>query len=95
MQGRRREDVIQEPDGHYGFPEDMAPGDYWKTVHLNGNEEWYGCTPSGWIGSLRAHTIVEHEDGTISVTPSILVHEGAAERRQWHGYLTNGQWSEV
>jgi hypothetical protein len=39
------------------------------------------------------HTIVEHEDGTITVSPSILV--TGSHGKQWHGYLERGVWREV
>lgn len=52
-------------------------------------------TPSGvygWIhGREGGWQITEHEDGTVSVHPSIKIMEG--EREVWHGYLTKGQWS--
>ena len=43
------------------------------------------------LAGLRNHKVEEHEDGTISVTPSILTtgHNG-----QRHGYLTKGVWRE-
>ena len=60
--------------------------------------EWYMRPPpkEGFFsgkGRLSAHTVIEHEDGTITVSPSILVygHHG----RQWHGYLERGVWREV
>jgi hypothetical protein len=53
----------------------------------------------GWaIGTLRLHTVREHDDGTISVLPgdgssnSILVTRGD---RSWHGYIYNGEWRPV
>lgn len=74
---------------------DLEPGDYGKCLT---DGEWYFRPPmsgefySG-IGGLKLHTIVEHEDGTITVSPSILTtgHHG----KQWHGYLRNGIWEEI
>ena len=60
--------------------------DYW----LRPNGEWYGMTPAG-ICNLGAHEITEHEDGTISASPSILVGPDNA----WHGYLERGVWRQV
>lgn len=42
-------------------------------------------------GSLAGHKIVEHDDGTITVSPSILIktHVGT-----WHGFLKKGFWKE-
>jgi hypothetical protein len=56
------------------------------------NDQWWACTPNGLSANLRRHTTVEHEDGTITVTPSILVNEG--REQSWHGYLTRGEWKE-
>lgn len=56
---------------------------------------WFCCTPGGHMGNLRAHSITEHEDGTITVSPSILVTEvrGTGERKElWHGFLEKGVW---
>jgi hypothetical protein len=45
------------------------------------------------MANLGNHNITEHEDGTITVSPSILItgHHG----KQWHGYLERGIWREV
>lgn len=66
----------------------FAPGEYGKY-----NGEWY-CQPPGTdlLGGLRNHTVVEHEDGTITVSPSILI---SGWREQWHGYLERGIWRKV
>jgi streptogramin lyase len=52
-------------------------------------------TPNGMMGRLnpKIHSIVEHPDNTISVSPSILmtVPDGAMS---WHGYLEKGIWRE-
>jgi hypothetical protein len=71
------------------LPHEM--GDYGKA--LDGN--WYCRIPaSGFgIGKLSAHQVVEHEDGTITVSPSILA--TGTRGRQWHGYLERGVWREV
>jgi len=51
------------------------------------------CTPNGEVGLLnpKIHTVTEHEDGTITVSPSILIyphHDGPG----WHGFLERGVW---
>lgn len=82
MQGKR----IENTDGH--IPEN---GTYWKL-----NDRWYCKTPNGHIGNLGNHDIVEHEDGAITVSPSILVsteYDGKY-RQLWHGYLEKGIWRE-
>jgi hypothetical protein len=91
MQGQRRNDVIQDAEGWSRPPEAVQPGDYWKLVHNDGSVEWYAHVPSGETGSLAGHEVTEHEDGTITVSPSILT----AGERVWHGYLERGVWREV
>lgn len=73
------------PDGT-DWSSEVQPGDYWK--HANGT--WYAETPNGMTANLVAHTVVEHEDGTITVSPSILVNGGRPE--SWHGFLERGVW---
>lgn len=57
----------------------------------NSNGEWMGCCPNGMYCNLTAHEVKENSDGSITVSPSILItgHEGV-----WHGYLENGIWRE-
>jgi hypothetical protein len=53
---------------------------------------WWAHAPnSGFIGNLSAHNIEEHDDGTITVEPSILMTQGDT---QYHGYLKAGEWTE-
>lgn len=50
---------------------DATPhGAYW----IDSAGQWAICTPNGRIGSIAKHTVVEHEDRTITVSPSILVY---------------------
>lgn len=58
---------------------------------------WYGVTPNGLLCTLTKHTVIEHEDGTISVSPSIAAEGGTIDGRSayWHGFLTRGAWSEL
>lgn len=61
---------------------------YWK--HQN---RWFITFPdSDLMGDLSLHKVEEHEDGTITVTPSIKVWNGRGQER--HGYLTKGVWNE-
>lgn len=53
------------------------------------NGDWFGCPQEGFHANLSGHDVIEHEDGTITVSPSILV-TGFDE--QWHGYLEKGVW---
>ena len=81
IQGRR---VYPDERGILGF----APGDYGKDAR--GIWMCRCPDPDIHVGSLEAHTVVEHEDGTITVSPSILI----TESKQWHGYLERGEWRE-
>lgn len=78
--GRRRPDLT----GNVVVPNDVERGDYWRDA----NGQWWCYPPKGPAGVLSGHTVIEHEDGTITVSPSILMPE------RWHGYLTRGFWTE-
>lgn len=80
MQGRR----VYIEEGRV-FPNEPHPGDYWK----NAGGLWWAYCPRGGVGVLSDHQVTEHEDGTITVSPSILM-PGV-----WHGYLERGVWREV
>lgn len=55
---------------------------------------WLVCLPTGELCSMNAgHDITEHEDGTITVSPSILMR--ADRGTPWHGWLEKGIWREV
>lgn len=45
-----------------------------------------------WIGSLGSHTVTEHDDGTWTVDPSILIRSGPGMTDEWHGWLRAGIW---
>ena len=73
------------------------PGEYSKhiTERQDGTNKkvvWFCIPPKAGVGcgSLENHTITEHADGTITVSPSILI-TGA---HQWHGFLEKGVWRE-
>jgi hypothetical protein len=81
-------------DNPVGLPK---PGDYGKT-----EGHWYACAPATvpehplnvhnlFVADLTRHEVVEHEDGSLTVAPSILItrHDG-----QWHGFLERGLWRE-
>lgn len=78
LEGRRRCDDLTHPQ----------PGDYFW---LQGR--WYGMAPNGLLANLAAHKVTEHDDGTITVYPSILVDNGEGGKR-WHGFLERGVWRE-
>lgn len=94
------------PDGQ--FPE--RPGDY-SCVVIDGAARWFNWPPGcPWPGTLKPyerdgepfHEIEEHEDGTITVTPSILMRETVQTLHApggtivafagWHGWLERGVW---
>jgi len=62
----------------------MQPGDYWKDNKGN----WWLWPPTGNLGVLcPGHKVTEHEDGTISVWPSIV-----DTTSYFHGWLIKGKW---
>lgn len=68
-----------------------APGDYGRIGLV-----WYARPPAGHPGCLVNHEVIEHEDGTITVAPSIQItstRDGVKE--VWHGYLERGVWRAV
>lgn len=73
---------------------DLKPGEY---AQSGGGLLWL-CLPNGLHGAVNREnwTITEEDDGTITVSPSILTN-GAAEFGvgSWHGYLEHGVWREV
>jgi hypothetical protein len=68
----------------------LASGEYARAS----NGVWHCATPNGHAGNLALHDVTEHEDGTITVSPSILVttYRGGGEVELWHGYLERGAW---
>ena len=66
----------------------LLPGEYGQDMH----GDWYCMSPNSLLGNLRSHDVVEHEDLTITVSPSILI--STYDNQQWHGYLKKGVWRE-
>lgn len=88
MKGRR----IESPFAADGalIAEWPQPGDF----YFYPQSGWCGVTPNGHAVGLSGHDVTEHPDGTITVSPSILV--GTHETPNlWHGYLEAGVWREV
>jgi len=78
-------------------PHLLHAGEYTKItepIHTwwPGKVWWVACSPNGIPGNLINHEVIEHEDGTISVKPSILIN--ADRPNKWHGYLEHGIWRE-
>ena len=91
MQGKRRATVDNRTGENILFSE-LQAGDYWKVIYVDGSEHWYCLAPSvdgqaSAIGNLSNHSIEEHEDGTITVSPSILIMPSG-----YHGFLERGVW---
>ena len=83
MKGRR---IYPNEAGEMWF----AEGDYGK-----GPDGVWRARPFGAsLGSLEAHEVKEHEDGTITVSPSVLISQGAG-LPEWHGYLEGGVWRQA
>jgi hypothetical protein len=60
---------VKDPNNGIG-----AVGRHWIEIKKDGSQ----------IEHFPAHTWVEHEDGSISFSPSLVMPNG------WHGYLING-----
>lgn len=63
-------------------------GAYWRDAHGT----WVFVTPNGLFGSLACHDVTVHDDGTITVSPSILTQDHEC---LYHGYLEHGVWRTV
>lgn len=72
--------VYSDEKGRFALP----PGSYGR--HPDGS--WWVRPPGSSSGPLFEHTVVEHEDGTITVDPSIMDDDV-------HGYLIRGEWKVV
>jgi len=69
----------------------LEEGEYGKTP----DGKWYCHVPAPGFGAggLGKHEVTEHEDGTITVSPSILCDMGNGS--VYHGFLERGVWREV
>lgn len=90
VKGRR---VPVDKDGF--FVNFGQPGDYGRIKRtlqqVHGFQDqlyWQVIAPDGSSCKLSpdVHTVIEHSDGTISVTPSIVT-------KTWHGWLKQGIWT--
>ena len=102
-QGRRR-------DWSTTKPWDLEPGDYMYNVKDDGQINVWVHTPGDPTGhgpcNLTTWNPVVHEDGTLTLSPSILAHETRLGPMndwtpgepfvvpEWHGYLERGVWRE-
>ena len=70
-------------------PHELLSGEYGQWTADSGN--WYARTPDGaHVANLSGHKVIEHDDGTITVVPSILC--SAGDGHDWHGFLEGGVW---
>jgi len=70
-------------------PQELEAGEYGRCFP---DDHWYARSPDGQLCNLSAHDIQEHENGRITVTPSILVSDGNSS---WHGFLVHGVWRKA
>lgn len=75
----------------------LKPGDYGQDIRNN----WWCKVPNGEFragcmltGHDKAWNVTEHEDGTITVSPSIGI-GNVNGKWLYHGYLEKGIWREV
>jgi hypothetical protein len=100
IRGRRIEHLDHTTD------DGIEPGDYWK----DDRGHWYVAAPvprdeNGFLLTCDVSTwnVTEHEDRTITVSPSIFWGAGGypnsprdwAEKHTWHGFLEHGEWRSV
>jgi hypothetical protein len=83
MQGRR-----VYPNSETGLR--LQPGDY---AFFEGI--WYGESPNGHVCNLANHKVTEHEDGTITVSPSIGIYTDRSGQFAYHGFLERGVWRDA
>lgn len=70
----------------------LTPGQYGKAS----DGTWYCCVPLEGLPVVPlgiTHTVIEHEDGSITVDSSIL--SSAGKGKVWHGRLEHGVWKEL
>lgn len=88
--GRR----LSDNTDHYA---DSEPGDYWFVdgrPTQDGHCLWVK-DPEGNLGRCCKHEVTEHEDGTVTVEPSILVttRRDGVDVELFHGHLRAGVWT--
>lgn len=84
-----KEKALRLPEPEEGkFPEgfDMGAICYWRDRGV-----WFLYLPGGGVGNLRSHDVKVDGDGSITVSPSILVTNPKGTKRR-HGFLVAGVW---
>jgi len=81
----KRVELVPQPGGF----QSLNPGEYGRWE----DGTWYAETPNGHGCNLGSHAVTEHDDGTITVSPSIGVSAGPGGKPYvWHGFLERGVW---
>lgn len=89
MKGNRV-DAISEDDNQWPFPK-LNPGEYGKDI----DGSWRAVSPNGHLANLGAHQVTEHEDGSITVSPSIGIFYQSLTEFAYHGFLEKGIWRDA
>ena len=91
--------VMPNVEGWLEAVEINKPATYGRATNpkaANGRSGWWQITaPDGCVGSLNpaVHQIEEHEDGTITVSPSLNYSKN--KPGGWHGWLRRGVFESV
>lgn len=99
MKGTR---IFPDADGWLTSPpfDEWPPGAYGRVTAPDAEPRirglWFVRTPNGLFGTLRHHSVVEHDDGTITVKPQVFATEMEKGKvvSAWHGWLRAGEWTE-
>lgn len=94
-----------QPDDFGYLDRRLEPGDYARVAPLCRSDGqpfsrddfecgrdrpyWICCSPGGRVAVLVNHTVTEHKDGTITVSPVIRFD---SEHEVWCGHLERGVW---
>jgi hypothetical protein len=70
--------------------EDWTHIDHDAICYYKAGGVWY-LYVRGLLGNLGGHDVTENANGTITVSPSILI----KGKQTIHGYLENGIWRDV
>ena len=86
-------------------PWNLKPGEYCVRVDADTGQRvaWVRLPNGNGPARLEGWDLTEHDDGTITTSPSILAHahrgvsedDETVEYPEWHGYLERGAWREV
>jgi|GEM_PF-5979221 len=94
LKGRRVENVKALYEGKAGDYVVVYPADPEGIRIPEGKISLWFRDPTGEIGRVSQHEITEHEDGTVTVSRSILA-TTAEHGHDWHGFLERGVWRDA